>query len=79
MAKKIKRAKKDRWFIPVRSSYLPNNWKGWLTYIPYTLYLVLSTAVIWNYVGHDFVAVLIIALSAVMAMVAMTWLARKTS
>ena len=33
-----KRSKK--WFIKVRGSYLPNNGKGWLTYIPYTAYLV---------------------------------------
>lgn len=30
------------WFKPVRGSYLPVHWKGWLTYIPYILYLYLT-------------------------------------
>jgi branched-subunit amino acid transport protein len=78
MARKTKRNKKA-WFIPVRNSYLPNNWKGWLTYVPYTLYLVFSAVAIWRYVGQDIVAVLIIAPNWVMATVVMTWLARHKS
>ena len=31
---------RNKWFIKVRGSYLPNNGKGWLTYIPYLAYLV---------------------------------------
>ena len=27
------------WFKPIRGSYIPVHWKGWLTYIPYVAYL----------------------------------------
>lgn len=34
------------WFKPVRGSYLPIHWKGWLTYIPYIAYLYLTYAML---------------------------------
>jgi hypothetical protein len=30
------------WFKAVRGSYIPVHWKGWLTYIPYVVYLYLT-------------------------------------
>jgi hypothetical protein len=27
------------WFRPLRGSYIPVHWKGWLTYVPYVAYL----------------------------------------
>ena len=35
-----------RWFKSVRGSYLPIHWKGWLTYVPYILYLYLTYAIL---------------------------------
>lgn len=34
------------WFKPVRGSYLPIHWKGWLTYVPYVAYLYLTYAML---------------------------------
>lgn len=35
-------SKAKAWFRPVRWSYLPNSWQGWLLYIPYLAYLVIT-------------------------------------
>jgi hypothetical protein len=35
-------SKTKAWFIPVRWSYLPNSWQGWLSYIPFTAFLVIT-------------------------------------
>lgn len=46
--KKVKlKAKKDAWFVPVRWSYLPASWQGWLLYIPYLLYLIITFALVF--------------------------------
>ena len=37
---RTQKTKRKAWFIKVRGSYLPNNTAGWLTYIPYTAYLI---------------------------------------
>ncbi|MFZ1258602.1 MAG: hypothetical protein WAQ25_03975 [Candidatus Saccharimonas sp.] len=39
MKKSAKKPNKHAWFKPVRGSYIPVHWKGWLTYIPYIAYL----------------------------------------
>ena len=41
-----KNNKRLAWFKPVRGSYLPVHWKGWLTYIPYIAYLYLTYALL---------------------------------
>jgi len=41
--KKYPKPKKDAWFIPVRRSYLPSNWKGWASYVPFIGILVGAT------------------------------------
>ena len=38
--------RRNAWFKPVRGSYLPVHWKGWLTYIPYIAYLYLTYAIL---------------------------------
>ncbi len=37
--------KTDVWFKKVRGSYLPDSWQGWLTYVPFIGYLVISVFV----------------------------------
>jgi len=32
--------KKGAWFYRVRGSYLPATWQAWLTYVPFTGFLV---------------------------------------
>ena len=74
-----KRSKKDRWFIPVRGSYLPNNWLGWLTYIPFTTYLVFTFIVAWQDMDTHAQAALFIIPNWIAAAVVMTWIAKRTS
>ncbi|HRC28525.1 MAG TPA: hypothetical protein PKV96_04035 [Candidatus Saccharimonas sp.] len=41
--KKISKAQKSHaWFKPLRGSYIPIHWKGWVTYLPYVVYLYLT-------------------------------------
>lgn len=40
------RLRQHAWFKPLRGSYIPIHWKGWLTYIPYALYLFLTYAML---------------------------------
>ncbi|HET7528674.1 MAG TPA: hypothetical protein VFJ84_00390 [Candidatus Saccharimonadales bacterium] len=74
-----KKTKKDKWFIPVRGSYLPNNWKGWLTYLPFTAYLVFAMVIGWQKAADTAQAVLYIVPNWVASAAVMTWLAKRTS
>jgi len=73
-----KRPKKDRWFIPVRGSYLPNNWLGWLTYLPFTAYLVFAAVFAWQKTDDTVQALLIAVPNWIAAAAVMTWIARHT-
>lgn len=44
--KKSKNSRQHVWFKPLRGSYIPIHWKGWLTYIPYALYLYFTYAML---------------------------------
>lgn len=79
MSKKTPKARKGAWFVSLRGSYLPVSWQGWLTYIPFTAYLVYSWFVAFAYTGNDLKAVLWIVPNWVAAAVIMTWIARATS
>jgi len=74
-----KKTKKSKWFTPVRGSYLPNNWLGWLTYIPFTAYLVAALVIGCRNADNTAQAVLFIVPNWVAAAVIMTWVARRTS
>jgi branched-subunit amino acid transport protein len=74
-----KKSKAKKWFIPVRGSYLPNNWKGWLSYIPFSAYLIFAVVFGWRDTETTAQAVLFIVPNWVTATAAMTWLARRTS
>ena len=76
--KKLKR-RKGAWFAPVRGSYLPVSWQGWLTYIPFVGYLALSALVASRYAHGTIQAILWIVPNWVAATVVMTWIARGTS
>jgi len=76
MAKKSKRRK---WFIPVRGSYLPHSWQGWLTYIPFTAYLIYALVIGWQNTNTNAQAMLFIVPNWVAAVVVMTWIAQRTS
>jgi hypothetical protein len=74
-----KKSKEGKWFIPVRGSYLPNNWLGWLTYVPFTAYLVSAFIFGCRYTDTTVQAILFIVPNWVAAAVVMTWVAKRTS
>lgn len=74
-----KNPKKDKWFKPVRGSYLPNNWKGWLTYLPFVAYLAFSVVFAWQYASNNGQAVLLIVPNWIAATAVITWVAKRTS
>jgi hypothetical protein len=74
-----RKTKSQKWFIPVRGSYLPNNRFGWLTYIPFTAYLVFALVVGWQNTDTTGMAILFIVPNWVAAAGIMTWIAKRTS
>ncbi|HUB93233.1 MAG TPA: hypothetical protein VMB52_01905 [Verrucomicrobiae bacterium] len=77
--KAIAKHRKGAWFTPLRGSYIPVSWKGWLTYIPFVAYLVYSIVVAFIYTGNAWKATLWIVPNFVAAAVIMTWIAKTTS
>jgi len=41
-SKAKKQSKQQAWFKPLRGSYIPITWMGWLMYVPYIGYLYLT-------------------------------------
>jgi hypothetical protein len=78
---KVTRKKKavNTWFIAVRGSYLPNNTAGWLTYIPFLGYLLLTLIVAFNQTDSNGLAILFIIPNWVAAAAVMTWIAQRKS
>jgi hypothetical protein len=74
-----KKPKSKKMFIPVRGSYLPNNWAGALTYIPFLAYLIFALVYGWQQTDTTAQAILFIVPNWVAATVVMTWVARHTS
>jgi hypothetical protein len=74
-----KKLKKDKWFISTRGSYLPNSNKGWLTYIPYFVYLLFSFILVWEVSAAEVVKVYLILVQWAFAGLFMTWLAKNKS
>jgi hypothetical protein len=77
--KKRTAAKNGAWFYQVRGSYLPCSWQGWLTYIPFTIFLltVLIAAVRVQHSVSD--TVYMIFPQWVAAAVVMSWIAKQKS
>jgi hypothetical protein len=76
---KSNKSKDKAWFISLRGSYLPNNAAGWLTYIPYITYLVLTVVIAIQETSSYGLAVLFIVPNLVAATVIMTFIASKKS
>jgi hypothetical protein len=81
MAKKHPKSKvrKGAWFTQVRGSYLSVSWQGWLSYVPFTAYLVFALVYGWNDTDSVAQAIMFIVPNFVAAAAIMTWLARRTS
>ncbi|MBX4190537.1 hypothetical protein KW794_00425 [Candidatus Saccharibacteria bacterium] len=74
-----KKSKRQKWFIPVRGSYLPNSWQGWLTYLPFTAYLFFALVIGWHHARDTGQAILFIVPNWVAAAAVMTWIAKRSS
>lgn len=83
MAKKtsisLPKHRKGAWFVSLRGSYIPCAWQGWLTYIPFTAFLVWVLSYAWQHTDSLSRALLLIIPNWVAALVVMTWLAKYTS
>lgn len=75
----VKNSKSDKWFKPVRGSYLPNNWKGWLTYLPFLAYLAFAVVFGAQYADNTMQAILLIVPNWIAATVVMAWVAAHAS
>lgn len=75
----MKKAQSKKWFRKVRGSYLPSSWQGWLTYVPYTAFLV-SVLIAALRTQHSVSDILYMIFPQwVAATVVMTWVASKKS
>lgn len=81
MAKKHTKLKtrKGAWFVRLRDSYLPVSWQGWLTYLPFTAYLVFTLVYGWNDTDSTAQAILFIVPNYVAAAAVMTYIASHNS
>lgn len=68
-----------KWFVKKRGSYLPSAWQGWLTYIPFITYLVVSAIVIHRHTSSLSLLVISLVPQWVVAAVALTWVAQQKS
>lgn len=74
-----KASKKDRWFIPVRGSYLPRSWQAWGLYVIACCYLIAPLAV--SIRENEALALQLVYFVAGLVIVgmALTWIAEKKS
>jgi hypothetical protein len=75
--RKLPKLKKGAWFYKVRGSYLPATWQGWLTYVPFVLFLmtVLMAAIRTQHSVSD--VFYMVFPQWVAAAVVMTWVAAR--
>lgn len=71
--------KKGAWFVKIRGSYLPCTWQGWLTYIPFVAYLVLSFGAIVRDTGSVLMMIYLLVPAWIAGAVIMTWIAQRKS
>jgi membrane-anchored protein YejM (alkaline phosphatase superfamily) len=76
---KSKRKSKNNWFIPIRGSYLPASGWGWLSYIPFTGYLVSTFLLTYNLNIALAMRVYFVVIQWSFAGLIMTWLAKHKS
>lgn len=72
-------SKPKKWFIKIRGSYLPSAWQGWLSYIPYVGFLVISFISVNNRYNSATDVIVGIVPYWVSAVVVMHWFASRNS
>lgn len=70
---------RQKWFKKVRSSFIPISWQGWLCYVPYVAFLILSYLYVMYSFGYSLISLFIIIPNWVAAAVVMSWVASKRS
>lgn len=65
--------------MPLRGSYLPVTWQGWLLYIPYVGYAILSLIYVADRAGSPLEVIVTIVPYWLAAFVMMTWIAKRKS
>ena len=77
--RKLPKPRKGAWFIPLRGSYLPVTWQGWLLYIPFVSYAIISLLFVVNRAGSFLEIVINLLPYWLSVLVAMTWIAKQKS
>jgi hypothetical protein len=70
---------KNKWFKSIRGSYLPISSKGWLTYLPFIAYLIVSFYLTWKLNAAVFARVYLVAVQWLLAGILMTLIAKQKS
>lgn len=76
---KKRNVKKGAWFVKIRGSYLPVSKQGWLTYIPFTAYLIFSMVFGYKETDSLTMATLIIVPNWLGTSAVMTYIAERKS
>lgn len=71
--------KKLGWFKPVRNSYLPNKWEGWVIYLVFIYYLLVSAYSIYHLKLQLMYSISQIAIQWIAGGIIMTWIAKRLS
>ena len=74
-----KTTKRNAWFKAIRGSYLPASSAGWLTYIPFVGYLLLSLGVVIKEEHSLLSGVVLVAVNWIAAAAIMTYIAAHKS
>lgn len=72
-------SKNKKWFTPVRGSYLPCSWQGWLLYVPYISWMVLTYLRIDTYTSNSVDTLIGIVPFWISASVVLHWIASRRS
>lgn len=78
-SKKSTKTKRGVWFVKKRGSYIPVSLTGWLTYIPFFFFLLLSLLAVLQNTNNTFGALFDVFPYWVSAAVIMHWLASYKS
>lgn len=75
----MRKTKKRVWYRKVRGSYLPVNMIGWLTYVPFIMYLIFSAVVSVVESSSMLLAIMIIVPNWMAAGLILTYIATRKS
>lgn len=68
-----------KWFKPVRGSFLPCAWQGWLLYLPYVVLLIGGIIALQHYTSNVGFTIMLYIPWVIAWAVVFEWLARRLS